>query len=104
MVKLISITWFIIVIASNPNPCKSNPGLFKIIKDIHFKKIHENQDKVPNMSSPAYNKLISKPACKSTLDPYKPNFPSSKFLFKCPKCEVIPKNLCESNLYNILIN
>ena len=29
---------FIIVILSSPNPCKSIPGLFKLIKDIHYQK------------------------------------------------------------------
>ena len=57
---------FIIIIASCPNSCKSNPCLFKIIVD--------NEAKLALKSSPG-----------------KSNLPCDKFLFKCPKCELIYK-------------
>ena len=80
---------FITVIVSSANLCKSNPSLFKLIKDIHYKKIHENQDKNPDVSHYAYSTIKS--ACKSNADPYKSNFPCGKFLFNCQKCEVRSK-------------
>ena len=80
-----------IFIASSPNPCKSNPCLFKIIVDIVLKEIHEDKGKVLDVYNFIYGKLISKLASKSSLDSYKCNLPCDKFLFKCPKCELIYK-------------
>ena len=53
--------------------------------------MHENQEKIPDVSHFEYSKLIIKSACKSSPDTYKSNFTWGKFLFKCPKCKLISK-------------
>ena len=70
------------------NLCRYNPRFFKLIADIHIKKIPKVQDKALNVSHSSYVKLISKQACKSSSDSYKYNFPCDKFLFNRPRCEL----------------
>ena len=55
--------------------------------------MHENQEKIPDVSHFEYSKLIIKSACKSSPDTYKSNFTWGKFLFNCPKCELIFKHM-----------